>query len=259
MEVDESRRFLLWRALLSAEGESGRVVALREALDVPRRIFRRLHIDQVLSLLDAAPWLEAKPNPTPTFPYFDHYGTRYYLPASHGLNLVALEYPIADDAFNNYMKTGEEQHLRLLCGTLCREEEADPEVVTLRGDRRVSLLSRSQAEARAERLMGAPQEALTGVLLFFAGVKEYVHRAYGKTLFEEPDTDAAGNPVTNSTRPTLGWWSVYWTVAHDGPFGDVDRVHQTAFHDVCLYLVDRIKSQEEQAVRMKLAEKGFGE
>ncbi len=258
-EVEEARRLPLWRALLSGEGEAGRMAALRLLLRLPGSVRRALDADQVAALLAALPWLQAKPRPAPPFDYFDHGGKRYFLPNAYGMNLVALEYPISDEAFTNYIRTGEADHLRLLCGTLCREEEAEPAAITQRGDRRVPLLSRPQAEARAEQLRDLDPRTMNGVLFFFAGVKEYVHNSYGKVLFEEPDTDEHGNPLPNNTKPSLGWWSVYFTVAHDGPFGDVERVYQTSFHDVCLYLVDRIRAQKEEEIRMRLASKGFGE
>lgn len=258
-EVGEARRLPLWRALLSGEGEAGRVAALRLLLRLPRSVRLALDADHVAALLEAVPWMQARPNPLQPFAAFRHRGVRYFLPNDFGMNLVALEYPIADEAFTNYIKTGKEEHLLLLCGTLCREEEVDPAAVAQRGDRRVPLLSRPQAEARAERLHGLDAGVMSGVLHYFAGVKEYVHGSYGKVLFEEPDTDHAGNPLPASTRPSLGWWSVFFTVAHDGPFGDVERVYQTSFHDVCLYLVDRIRAQKEEEIRMRLAGKGFGQ
>lgn len=259
MEVEQSRRLFLWRDLLSAQGEAGRIKALRSLLRLPRRVRRALSADHVAGMLQALPWLEATPDPRPPFPSFRHGGREYHLPNAHGMNLVAIEYPIADEAFVQYIKTGDKAQLRLLCATLCREAEQDQAAVERRGDPRVPLLSRPEAEARAERLKKVPDHVLSGVMLYFAGVKEYVHRSYGKVLFEEPDTDNDGNPVPASTKPSLGWWSVYFNVAHDGPFGDVERVYQTAFHDVCLYLVDRIRAQREEETRMRLASSGFGQ
>lgn len=259
-EVPEARRLSLARMLFRYDGERGRLEALRKLLDVPGKVWRRLSAGHGIALLDALPWLAIRPDPEPWFETFRHQRRRYYLPNAHGINLVALEYPIADEAFMDFVSTGNPDSLRLLCGTLCREEEVEPTAVIRRGDRRVPLLSRSEAEARAERFRNLPMHIQHVVFLYFAGVKEYVNRSYGPILFEKPETDEHGNPVHANTTPSLGWWSVYFSVAAGGPFGnDIDVVGQKAFHDVCLYLVDRIRAQREMDMRSKLASRGFGE
>lgn len=259
-EVPEPRRLPLWQALCSAPGDAGRVAALRYLLQLPRAVFFGLDALDAARLLDGLPWLAVRPDPAPVFDSFRHRRVRYFLPSGHGLNLVALEYPIADDAFLDYVTTGKPEALRLLCATLCREEETDRKAAERRGDRRVPLRSRYEAEARAERLRDLPDYIQQAVLLYFAAVKEYVHGSYGKVLFEQPDQDENGNPVVTSTTPSLGWWSLYFSTATEGPFGnDVETLYQAPFHDVCLYLVDRIRMQKESEMRDKMASKGFGQ
>lgn len=256
-EVPQARRLPLWRALVSAPGESGRVFALRLLLDLPRRVWRDFDADHVAALLDALPWMRPEPTPEPVFDSFEHLGQRYFLPDGHGLNLVAIEYPIADEAFCNYVDTRSSEHLRLLCATLCREEEKDQARVDLRGDRRVPLMSRSQAEARARQFELLPEDIMVGVLLYFAGVKAFVAGNYGKVLFEQPDEDEPAEP---STTPSLGWWSIYFNLAVEGPFGNnVEEVYQAPFHDVCTYLVERVRLQKAAEMRARMASKGFGE
>lgn len=258
-EVPEARRLLLCRILFRFAGERGRIEALRKLLDVPGKVWRRLTPGHAIALLDALPWLAIRPDPEPWFETFTYRRRRYYLPGAYGMNLVALEYPIADEAFMDYVRTGSPDALRLLCGTLCREAEEEPAAAIRRGDRRVPLLSRPEAEARALRYTQLPMHIQQAVFLYFAGVKEYVNRSYGPILFEQPETDERGNPVQVSTTPTLGWWSVYFSTAADGPFGKLEQLYQTGFHDVCLYLVDRIRAQREMEMRSKLASRGFGE
>lgn len=258
-EVPEARRSAVVRALLSAPGEVGRIAAIRVLLDVPRRIFRLLDADHALALLDALPWLKAAPSPFPMLTTFRHRRRDYFLPNAHGMNMSALEYPIADDAFKDYLQSGKPAALALLCGTLCREAEPDQAAAIRRGDRRIPLLSRGQAEHRAGLFGDLPEWIQGAVLLYFAGVKEFIHGSYGKVLFEEPETDEHGNPIGGGGAPSLGWWSVYFTVATDGPFGIRDQVYQAGFHDVCLYLVDRIRAQREADMRARLASKGFGD
>lgn len=251
-EVPDGRRLHLWKALLSAPGEAGRVKALRVLLDVPKHIFRALDGDQVAALLEALPWLAAKPDPKPALSGFRYQGRDYFFPNEYGLNLAAIEYPLADEAFLDYMATANPGALRRLCGTLLREGESDEAAVILRGDRRVPLLSRSQAEHRAGAFKKLPDEIQAAALLYFSGVKEFVHNSYGKVLFEQPETDELGNVVQKSTTPSLGWWSLYFSVATEGPFGDLERVYQTGFHQVCLHLVDRLRQQKDAEMRARL-------
>lgn len=255
-EVPAARRLPLWRALTTARGEAGRVFALRYLLDVKPRVFRRLSVDHVAALLDALPWLQVQPDAKAPFPAFEHGGVTYHLPSDHGMNLVALEFPIADKAFLDYVQHGKPEALLLLCATLCREADPDDAQATLRGDVRVPLLSMSQAKKRAERLAGLDESTMAGVLYYFAGVKEFINQTYGKVLFEEPkDDDDAPAP----SAPSLGWWGIYFTVATDGPFGDEDRVHQKRFHTVCMYLVDRIRQQKAAEMKARMQSPDFGQ
>lgn len=256
-EVGEARRLPLWQALLSRPGEAGRLAAVRHLLDLPKSVFKKLSDEHAFALLEALPWLEALPNATPFIAQFDYKGQTYYLPKTHGLNLVAIEYPIADEAFGKWAETGSEKSALLLCGALCREGHNDEAMTITRGDKRVPLITKSEALARADHFRDLPENIRTAVILYFAGVKEFIANSYGKVLFEQPDGD--GNEA-QTTTPTLGWWSVYFSLATDGPFGrDVKSVYQAPFHEVCLYMVDRIRQQKADALRQKLASKGFGQ
>lgn len=255
-EVPEARRLPLWLALNSKPGEAGRLAAMRYLIDLPNKVFKQLTDDQVFSLLEVLPWLEAMPDPNPRINSFNHHGILYHLPANHGLNMVAIEYPIADEAFMRWAKTGSPEAIKLLCGTLCREANPDEADAILRGDKRVPLVSRSQAEHRAEAFKDLPEAIETAVLLYFAGVKEFISNSYGKVLFDQDDE---GDQSSGSTSPTLGWWSVYFSVAADGPFGDIQALYQTSFHSVCLYLVDRIKQQRADELRRRMSSGKFAE
>lgn len=256
-EVPAARRLPLWRALTTARGEAGRVFALRYLLDVKPRVFRRLSADQVAALLEQLPWLQVKPDAAAPFPFFEYKGIHYYLPSDHGLNLVVLEYPIADKAFQDYVQHGKPEALHLLCATLCREAEPDDTQATLRGDPRVPLLSMSQAKKRAERLAGLDESVMAAVLYYFAGVKEFVNKNYGPVLFEAPKEGE--DEEQSPSAPSLGWWGIFFTVATDGPFGDVDRVHQTRFHTICMYLVERIRQQKAAEMKARLQSPDFGD
>jgi|GEM_PF-2004282 len=253
-EVEEARRLPLWKALNSLPGAAGRLAAIRYLLDLPKSVFREFKDEHALALLEAMPWLDVQPSPTPYIKTFRYKGETYHFPNTHGLNFVAIEYPIADEAFIKWAETGNEQSALLLCGALLREENPDQAEAILRGDKRVKLLSKNQAQARAEHFKELPEEIRTAALLYFAGVKQYVAGTYGKILFEQ----AEGEDKGGSTTPSLGWWSIYFSLATDGPFGNLQAVHQTPFHDLCLYLVDRVRQQREEEMRRRLASSSFG-
>lgn len=253
-QIPAEQRLPLLRQLLSFPGETGKIICLKKLLDLPAAWWHNLDEAQIAALTEAMPFLQLQPSAVPMLQYFEHRGTRYYSPAAHGENLVAIEYPIADEAFTAAV-AGDEKSLRLLTATLCREASTDTAAVERRGDIRVPIESRHQAEARAERLRGLPAEAQFAALYFFAGMKEYVHRNFGKWLFNLPE-DGEEQPVEQTS--SLGWWSVYFSVATDGPFGKIDAVYQTAFLDICLYLVERRKREQEQAMQQRMAASDYG-
>lgn len=260
-EVAEPRRLPLYEDLCSAPGELGRLVGIRNLLRIPKRIFKRLTDDQAAALLDAVPWMKVWPSPKPVFTQFVWKDKTYYLPSSHGMNMCALEYPLADEAFMKWVDTGDKAQSLMLVATICRELNPDADQVTTRGDKRRPLLSRSEASARCKELEGLPDYILDGVTMFFAGMKEFINNSYGKVLFEGADNAAENSAKASSpnTTPSLGWWGIYFSLATDGPFGrDVKQVYQASFHEVCLYLVDRIKQQKAREMQEALRRADFG-
>lgn len=255
-EVPEARRLPLLCALLQDDTIVGRLRALRIALNLPNSVFNALSEDHVVDLLLACEsWMIIKPDATPRIASFVHGGKEYFLPKPYGFNMVALEYPLADEVFVRFMATGGERDLAILVGTLCREEEVDPALVKTRGDRRVPLLTRWEAEARADDLKNLSPDVAMSVVLFFAGLKEFVHSSYGKVLFEHPEEESDAPPQQSG----LGWWGLYWQVAIDGPYGrHVDQVYQAPFHDVCLHMVERIRIQKEAEAKQRLNSPDFG-
>lgn len=259
MEVEPARRLPLLRTMLAYPGALGRLKALQQLLNLPTSIFRALDDDQACALLEQCGWLDLNTSATPVIDSFVHRGVRYYLPSAYGLNLVALEYPIADKIFEEMLSNRFKHPLeqRLLCAVLAREANPDEAMARTRGDMRVPIYSRAEAEHRARLLDGVPEEVLSAVLLYFAGVKEYVHRAYGEWLFSKQETD---DDAPASTSATLGWWGLYFNLATDGPFGrNVKEVYQASFHDVCLYLVDQRRREAQRKMQERLQSREFAE
>lgn len=260
-EVVPARRLRVLQALTGTPGLSGRIEALKVLLDLPNRVFLGLSDLDISGLLLKLSWLDLAPTAQPMLLCFEHDGRMYHAPKSHGLNLVALEYPIADEAFGNFMRTADLDALRLLIGTLYRERNPDQAEAERRGDVRVALSSRWEAEARAERLKGVKSEVAIAAMLYFAGVKLFVHRSYGKALFQDENEAGSGDGSAgeSNTANPIGWWGVYFNVAQEGPFGrNVEEVYQTSFHDVCLYLADRKRQQHRMLMQQRLQSNDFG-
>jgi hypothetical protein len=256
-EVPEARRLRVLRWLLQYPGATGQVRALRDVLALPASVFKALDDAEVAALLaHCNAWMHVGVSASPRLEQFTHKGRTYYLPSAHGINLAAIEYPIADEAFMQFVRDQKPEAAHMLVATLCREQEPDEALRRRRGDQRVPLLSRFEAEARAKDLEGLDADVIVTVLLYFAGVKEFVHKSYGAVLFDAPEGD---DESEEKPDPGLGWWGLYFQVATEGPFGDVERVYQTPFHDVCLYLVNEVKRQRERERHERLNRSDFGQ
>ncbi len=249
-DVPADRRLRVLQALLSSPSEEvGRIKALKILLNVNLSVLKSMNADQISALLNTVPWLKYQPSAEPILEYFDHEGKRYFMPQAFGFNMRAMEYPIADEALERYLTGNQLEDLHLLCATICREGEPDEATVNLRGDIRIQLRSRAEAEARAKAFKKLPLPIAMAVLAFQAGLKEYIFKSYGTVLFKQPEEDG------DEPQPegfTLGWWGTFFDLATDGPFGNIEQVYQTSFHDICLYLVKRRKDQEAAEMRQKM-------
>jgi hypothetical protein len=254
-EVPEARRLPLLQHLMQTPGLVGQIHALRLALNLPDRLFFQLPESYLVQLLEVcSSWMAITPDPKPRIESFVHKGTTYYLPNAHGINMVALEFPIADEYFMQFVH-GQEDGLIGLCATICREGEKDLVKARTRGDQRVPLLSRPEAEARAKDLVGLSPDVAMAVLLYFAGVKEFIHNTYGKTLFEQKEADADA-PAAQGVN--LSWWGIYFDTAVEGPWRDIDVLYQAPFHDVCVYVTNRIQQRKDWEAQQRLASDNFG-
>lgn len=216
---------------------------------VPGRIRHRLSGFDFASLAMNLSWTEATPQcDSVPIPNFSHRGRSYVLPSRHGENLTCLEYAIADEYYKAFTD-GDAGALALLVATLCREEDPDAEAALRRGDKRVPLHDKAEIVARAERLRDAPHEMQLQALLYFGGMKTYMHRVYGKWLFEQPEEEEEDSGIEASKKPRgpdFGWWGMLQQVAEGRVFGNIKDVYQASLHEVCVYLV-RKRLQEEQA------------
>ena len=247
------RRQRWWRWIMALPRPAAQRRIVADLLsDLPWSARQRLSDLDRAGLALLLEWANASPDcETVPLPHFTHKGVMYHFPKPKGSNMTCIEFPMADEYYQDFIAAEKPDQHSLMCllATLVREQNPDPAEVLRMGDARVALYSREEVEARASRLAGLPPEYCLQALLWFAGMKKYVHRVYGAWLFdsqddEEEEEDEVPQKTAN-TGPNFGWWGIYQSVAESGVFGNLGQVHQAAFHDVCVYLV-RKRVEAEQ-------------
>lgn len=239
-----ARRQRWWRWVITLPRPAATRAMVRDLLPKwARRQISDLDFAGLTLLLD---WIQPTETtdevPVPTFTVD---GIEYHFPAPKGRNVKCLEFAIGDQYYQRFV-AGEAEALMLLVATVWREQERDGAMALRRNDSRAPLYSSGEVEARAILLQHAPEEMVLQALLYFGGLKAYIHKVYGKWLFEQPDddddeeeddADTAKKPDQKTGSPDFGWWGVFQSVAEGGVFGNLDQVYQTSLHDVCIYLV----------------------
>lgn len=209
---------------------------------VPRRWRKMLTPMDFAALSEQLGWTHAEAQcEQVAIPHFTHKGQVYVFPKPKGPNVSGVEFALCDDLYKQF-SDGDTDALLTLSAAIWRERDTDAAAALRRGDERVPLVSKEEAEARAARMAKAPAEMHLQALLWFAGLKLYVHRVYGKWLFEEDEDDDDTDDqqkATNNQSPNFGWWGIFLDVAEAGVFGRVEQVYQTSIHDICIYLVKK--------------------
>lgn len=248
----ESAGALAWKCLrcLARLGpDAGRLEAIRLLCGFSKRQMRGLGHQQLVTLIEGLPWLVIAPIDMPLRPSFYYRGIKYGLPAAKFEDGSAITFALADDFFTAYQE-GDDTALVHLLATLARP---------LRNNNRCALHSRDEVLRRGRRLKRIPPEWLAAAWMYWAGVKAYVHSTYGPWLFQQPDVEVEEDVQPNTSAPqgpNFGWWGKYMDIAESGVFGNIKQVHQSNFHELCIYLVKkeveyRRQKQELDALRPK--------
>jgi len=248
-EAEGSSLFLL-RLLLRYPLQEARLRALRHFLKLKRYHFLAMRNADLTTLVRFLNWMDIGPVDFPVTGKFEQNGITYHLPAKQFRDGTALEYPMADDYYRAWVTTGKLENLRLLTATLAR-----PKV----GEEREPINARSQVEARAEAFSDLELNVMVAVLMYWTGVKQYIHQTYAGWLFpshQEDETDEEDESLAPKDQGAMfGWYGVFMDVAEAGLFGDLKAVHQTNFHTICMYLVKKKKEQMDMEDRMASAKK----
>jgi hypothetical protein len=250
-EVDTNNVIQLYGFLLKYEKSYATVKALEVLLKLKKTQFLALSENQLTDLVATMDWYKIEPTSKAIMSSFTHNSITYHLPSEGMENISAIEYTIADDYYNDFVEEENEESLRFLVATICREENPNQQEQITKGDKRIALLSRYEAEARAKRLADLSTEICTMVLSYFIGCKMLIHETYGTWLFEKNDDDVA----QANDGVFMGWLGIYMDVAETGIFGNLQSVYQSYFHTICIHLVKKRKEGIEYEKRIQAAMK----
>lgn len=243
-DLDDSSRLFCIKTLLAADEMAAKIKILQRLLDLPKGVFFALSDDNLSALVDKLDWMKLEGVAAPIVRHFKWKGKIYHLPKAKFEDGVAIEFPMADRFLEAFTKTGEVADLMKLVGTLAREKM--PTTPIFKKSPRALLLSREDAENRAEILRGLPLETAMSVLLYFVGIKEYIAQNYGQFLFDEDEEDDVNIQSATAHFPNFGWWSAYLQIAESGVFGNYEQVLQTNFHRVIMFLIEKRKEAKRQ-------------
>jgi len=224
------------RLLPSSWAEAG---ALAWPCGLSRAQWRSLNAEQLATLAVGLDWLQLSPIQAPLRSSFRVWGTTYHLPGPKFEDGTAIEFAMADDYFKAYQE-GDDSALVHLLATLARP---------LRGTERQALRSQDEVQRRGRTFRRLGPEWLATAGFYWAGVKEYTYQVYGPWLFQSaPDTETDHDPTPDFSQrgPDFGWWGRFMDVAEAGVFGSLPEVHQTNFHELCMFLVKKEAEHRRQ-------------
>lgn len=233
-----------WRLVCHLPAEQVQQALLQKLLRrIPARIRRRMPADDVAALGLALRWARLQPDCSNLpLPEIRLRGTRYVLAKPMGRNVAAGEFAVCDDLYKQVIEKNDLDALRTLTAILYREENPDRAAAEARGDERTPYRNRDEAESRLRRMGEPPAEMQMQALYYFAGLKQVIHRMYGRHIFRTNEDDD-----TPATGPDFGWWGVLQGAAESGPFEKIPGIYQAFLHEVCVFLVR--KKQEADAMQ----------
>ena len=233
-EAGEDALFCIRQLLLYKNVNLARAKALAKLLYIRPHLVKGLTNNDLGSLVNLLSWMNLEPSPAPAIRFFDHKGKRYWLPKEKFADGLAIEYPIADEYFTQLL-SGDDDALIKLVATMARPKK---------DGKRIPLTSREEVEKRADELKDLSPEAQWAVYMYFGGVKQYIHNLYKGHLFKANEAEEGQQ---DSEAAMFGWWGIYMDVAESGVFGNLEKVYQSNFHNICTYLVKK----KQEAERLK--------
>lgn len=243
-DLPDRQRLTWWRVVCALkQNAAARVLLQKMVRPLPTRVRRMIAPEDQVALLRALRWACLRPDCSDiALSEITLRGTRYVLAKPMGRNVTAGEFAVCDDLYKQVIDKNDLDALRTLTAILFRERDADREAARARGDERTPYRNKDEATARIKRMGEPPVEMQLQALYYFAGLKQVIHRLYGRHIFQNENTES-----TAPAGPDFGWWGVLQGVAESGVFGDLRSTYQSFLHEVCVFLVR--KKQESDAVK----------
>lgn len=250
-EAQPDQRLRWWRRAVQMEPLQAQMAALNDLLKkLPRRIRSSIPTEDVAAMVHALRWIPSRPECVDVpLPVFSVRGVAFYLPKSKGQNVTCGEFAVCDDLYKLVAAKNDISALEMLTAVLYRPADKNREGAAARGDVRVPYNNKDEATVRLQYMGTPPAEMQMAALMYFAGLKTYIHRVYGRYIFDDVDPE---EPPSSANGPDFGWWGTLQQVAESGMFGTLPQVYQAYLHEVCVYLVrkrqqaDAMIAQQEQ-------------
>ncbi len=206
---------------------------------IPPRYYKRLEGESLMDIIHLLQWFRVGPSAEPYIASFDLEDKTYYMPTPRFMNGQAMEWPLADEFYQGILDHQDDadrsRHFMLmLAATLYRE---------LDKGKRNPLLGRADVTDRALLFEQIDDIYLLNALYYFAGCKIDLAQIYGHTIFRTVETDDEGD---SGSEAYFGWWGIYMDIAEAGLFGNLDQVHLTNFHTICMYLSKKYLEAEDR-------------
>lgn len=249
-DAPPAMRMRWWKRAVALSPMQAQYEALTDLLkSLPRRIRRRIPAHDIAAMTHALRWLPSAPNCVDVpLPQIDIKGITFYLARPKGQNVCCGEFAVCDDLYKLVATKNDTDALEMLTAVLYRQADKDPMSALARGDERAPYYNKDEARARLHFWGTPPPEMQMAALMYFAGLKMYIHKMYGRFIFDDAGDDDDDGATNASTGPQFGWWGTFQQVAEGGVFGrHVTEVYQSFLHEVCVYLVR--KQQQADAMR----------
>lgn len=239
VKPSDAPKLLAWAASMPADAAMAEVIAHY----VPRRFLKRLDDTSTSDFVRLFQWYTISPGTEAFAPYVEIDSVRYYMPLKEFSDGTAIEYPLADEFYQQIREHQDDEKscmesMRMLAATLYREYDTE--------GNRVKLTGRKDVSDRFLVMEGVDDVYLLNALYYFSGIKSMLASTFGATIFQVPDEDDADEKAASSPGPIFGWWGTYFDIAEAGLFGDLERVHQTNFITICMYLSKKYLEAQER-------------
>ncbi|MBK9391965.1 MAG: hypothetical protein IPN68_17905 [Bacteroidetes bacterium] len=181
-------------------------------------------------LVDLLAWMDMRGLVDPVFPVLKVGGRTYRMPKAEFDDGTAWQYAAADDYYRKYVEAAQASELQTPTIANC-DDHLDKLISVLLTDVRhkKALTDRDEVEKRAGVFRKLKDYERVVILAYFSGIKQRIYDNYSSWLFT---SDGSGGTGVN-----FGWWGRYLDIAKTGVFGTVERVYETRFYDIIVFLI----------------------